>query len=355
MKRFVVWFVVLIVVLSLGACKPTPPAETAGGGAQTQATQPSATPVPAKPTKAPEAKATPVPTTAKATQTPKAEATQPPAEDEDLGQVVDPQESDKITSYRQKLVVEATEEGQSQFQWDSLVEWDKATPARRTLVTGTSEDGEPFEWESIEIGDTTYMRVGDEWMAVSTAEEPPVESEFYTWTEPGTWENSSGCSYKGTETVNGLRAKHWHCTEKVFVGAQPLEGGQIEKGSIDSWISPDYEIAIKTVVEWEGKDEEGKDYSFHMTAEVYDINQPIDIQAPEGVEMPGLPDDIPMIAGAQNVSAIGQMVTFEVEQPLDDVAAFYTQAMADNGWQKGEAMPVPGMMQFTRATGARSS
>jgi hypothetical protein len=81
------------------------------------------------------------------------------------------------------------------------------------------------------------------------------------------------------------------------------------------------------------------------------INEPIEIRAPEGVQKPGLPEDIPLIEGAEDISAIGDMVSFSVARSTEDVSEFYTEAFADNGWAAEEAEgALPGLLTFTKDT-----
>lgn len=271
-----------------------------------------------------------------------------------MGEVVPPELAENITSYRQTLKMQSTLDGKTEIAWNSLTEWVKSIPARRVFVQGTGDDGQPFEWEMIQIGDASYMRFGDEWVVVAGGQEPPT-NETLAWTDPNVWKDDTRCSYKGKETLNGMQVKHWHCDKDVFAyGAlMPIAGGQIEDGRIDSWVSTEFEVAVKTEIEWKGKNAEGKPATFVMMTEVYDINKPFAIEAPEGVDLPGLPDDVPMMDDATEVVAVGQMVSYKVAVSVEDAIAFYTAAMPDNGWEAGEEGFVPGMLSFTK--GERSA
>jgi len=328
---------------------------TACGGLKPPASQ-EASPQPTAlaPTQALQAapKTTPLPTPTPSKQQPTAvpptaTPTEQPAAEENLEEVVSPELSEKIKSYRQDTQW-LNVEGEDRTEFSVNIEWVKEGPARRMVMSGYDKDGKHFEWEIIEIADAQYMRMGDQWMSLSGGQEPPTGEEMLIWTNPDTWKNEPACSYKGQETYEGQKTKRWSCTKEVFAGADVIPNGTIEEGRVDSWVSEEYDIPVHTVVEWQGKDADGKNYAFRLEAKVYDINKPITIEPPEASALPGLPEDIPMMEGAKEVFAMGQMVSFKVEASVDEATAFYTKAMANNGWKAGEASGVPGMMTFTK-------
>ena len=341
------WFSLLAVIALLALCATgcsvlTPPSQQ-GQTAQPTAAQPAG----AQPSAAPASASQPTkqPTAAQA-------AAQPtkvqPIADEEL-EVVAPEMADNITSYRQTLKMLTTVDEEVETDWDSLTEWVKSIPARRMLIGGTESGGEPFEWEMIQIGDVSYMRYGDQWMVVAGGQEPP-SNESLAWVDPNASKDDPACSYKGQETLNGMQTKRWHCEKEVFtrVGMLPFGEGELEDGRIDFWVSTEFEVAVKTEIEWKGTNEEDKPVTFMMTSETYDINKPFTIEAPEGVETPGLPDDIPMMEGASNFVAMAQMVRYDVAGAVQDGIDFYTAAMPDKGWEAGEEGYVPGMLNFSK-------
>lgn len=346
MKRMK-WLALLAVVALLApstiGCNQSSPSSQQGQTPQPTVAQPSAT----QPTTVQQ------PPTQPAQQPTAAQAAPQPTAEEEL-EVVAPEMADNITSYRQTLKMLTTVDEESDTDWNSLTEWVKSIPARRMLIKGADSDGEPFEWEMIQIGDASYMRYGEEWMVMAGGQEPPG-NESLAWVDPNTWKDDPACSYKGQEAINGMQTKHWHCGKEVFtrVGMTPFTDGQLDEGSVDSWVSTEFEVAVKTEIEWKGKNEEDKPVTFLMTSETYDINESFTIEAPEGVDLPGLPDDIPMMEGANDVFAMAQMVTYNVVGTVQDVTDFYTASMPDNGWEAGEEGFVPGMLSFTK--GERSA
>lgn len=109
---------------------------------------------------------------------------------------------------------------------------------------------------------------------------------------------------------------------------------------MDAWVSSEYNAAIKAISTYKAKDQEGKTAEVHMEFEYSDINQPIEITAPEGVQV-GLPEDIPLIEGAEELTAIGSIVSFQVAKSAQEVSDYYIATMQDNGWtyKSDESMP----------------
>lgn len=347
---FLVIFVLLLGATSCGGLKP--PSEQKPAAQPTTPAPVQPTSVPPSPTPAPQKAALPPsPTAAKQpSPTPQQAAPTPtPTEEEEESaeEIVAPELSDKIKSYRQDTQW-ITLEGEDQTGGTVKIEWIKEGPARRMIMSGYDEEGDRFEWELIEIADTKYMRMGKEWMSISGGQEPPTGEELLVWSNPDTWKNEPACEYKGQEMHEGQKTKKWSCTKEAFTAQTILPNGQIEEGFVNSWVSEEYDIPVHTIVEWRGKDADGKQRAFRFEAKVYDINQSITIEPPKGVELPGLPDDIPMMENASEVFAMAGMVSFKVKASVDDAIAFYDEAMVKNGWKKGEESGVSGMMTFTK-------
>ncbi|GAG13279.1 unnamed protein product, partial [marine sediment metagenome] len=122
----------------------------------------------------------------------------------------------------------------------------------------------------------------------------------------------------------------------------------IQDAEGDVWVSTKYDVAVRFIFTWQGKDEDGVAVEGRWESDVTDINEPIKIEAPEGVAAAGLPDDIPMIDGARDVNAMMGIVTFIVDKPVKDVTAYYKSAMPKNGWTFDEGGSMEFMLGFTK-------
>jgi len=300
--------------------------EVAPADKEAEATAPSAKPEEAKteaPTKASEAKPTKAP---KPTATSEAEEAEGPLE---LASAIE------LDSYRQGIKMEG-KHGDEPYSTDMVIEYVADPPAQRFVMKGTDEDGDDISMEMIQIGDATYMGGPDgEWMAMTSSDSPDLTEAGFMDLEDSIY--SDECKYKGKEKVNGLQTKHYHCNERALMAMPTTGGGTIQDAEGDVWVSTEYNVAVKMVFSWKGKDDEGVAIEGRLEMNLTDINKPIKIEAPEGVEKPGLPDDISLMDGAHDVNAMMGMVSFIVDKPAADVAKYYQSAMPRNGWKFDES------------------
>jgi hypothetical protein len=106
-------------------------------------------------------------------------------------------------------------------------------------------------------------------------------------------------------------------------------------------------VIVKVVSTWSGTDADKTKWSGGMQIDVTDINEPIAIEPPEGVEAPGMPEDVPIMAGATNVQSVMGINSVKIAATADEVLAFYDEGMAANGWEAEEG-GIPGMRTYTK-------
>ncbi len=276
------------------------------------------------------------------TRTPTLEPTEEP--EEELAFVDSTRGLSHLDSYRSRTVMSWEEEDGEKGDIEMLVEFVREPPAQRMVMTGLGdEEEEAGEIEIITIGDTSYMRFGDEWMAMS-AQEESIADLGEIWSA-GDFLGGGRGKYVGRETVNGVATKHYRYEKGAF--RLDTELSSIKEGHADVWLSTKYDVYVRVILHMEGEDEDGNEVAFDMESNLTDINEPITIKPPERVEKPGLPEDIPLIDGATEVSAIGGMVTFEVKKSMEDVVEFYEEEMKANGWEMDEPV-IPGMLDFSK-------
>lgn len=222
-------------------------------------------------------------------------------------------------------------------------------PAQRIKMGGTNEDGEPLAIEMIQIGNAAYMDFGTgEWMATTSDEASMTDMGYLT--DPADYVTEDAENL-GVETVNGRSARHYRTTDSWEMA---LGMADLEEGQADWWVDEEEDLLVKMEITWTGTDDDGNHGTFFMTSDLLEVNEPIEITAPEGVAAPGLPEDIPMMDGATDFAAFGTMATFTVEGAVDDVVAYYESALADNGWTYAEDRSfAPTMLTFTK--GSRSA
>jgi hypothetical protein len=127
------------------------------------------------------------------------------------------------------------------------------------------------------------------------------------------------------------------------------EGGEVLEGQLDTWASTEYNVVVRMTAGWKYRDAADVLTEFYLESDLTDINEDITIEAPEGVDMPGLPEDIPLMDGATEVNAITGITSFQVPATLEEVTAFYQEAMPDNGWTQAEGGgAIPSMLSYEK-------
>jgi hypothetical protein len=328
-KAVLALVVLTAVVFTVVSCAPKaepegqapPPAEAP----KTEA-QPTATPAAAQ-----ESTATPVPPAPTKEEAPEKELV-----------VSELSSLDKFDSYRLRQVTSWEEQDGESGSMEVLTEFVREPMAQRMVFTG-KDDGEEWGMESIQVGDTYYMKSDEEWIAVQSADFQ-VEEFGQMWGPEDLLWDSRG-KYMGKETVAGMETKHYRYETSDFGLGIGLS--RIKEAEADVWVSTKHDVHVKVVMRVVGVDEDGIEGTFTTESYLTDINEPIVIEAPEGVAQPGLPDDIPMADGATEVSSFDTMTTFQVAGPQDEMIDFYKTEMAANGW-KLEESPFDAMMSFTK-------
>lgn len=248
---------------------------------------------------------------------------------------------DTLDSYRQTMTTRTVSDGEV-TEWTLVMEFVRDPAATRMVWTSVDEEGEEESWETVQIGTTTYMR-GDEndegqaeWISYTSedAEEPEAAADITNWVSAGNYLDDPSCSRKGREEVDGQGATLYVCDAGVFGAYSSIWGatGKLIEGSVQTWVSDEYNVALRSISEWIGEDDEGIRHEYRSEAVITDINEPFTIEAPAGVDAPGLPDDVPLYPGATMTMAMAGIVGFEVEAALADVSAFYREQMEVEGW-----------------------
>ncbi len=253
---------------------------------------------------------------------------------------------DALDSYRQETTMRVTEDGETEG-WTMMVEFVREPPASHMVWRSIDDDGETSVWEMIQIDTVTYMRTSDrgepgEWMSMTSEDAQPPEQDtaLFDWLGPSQYTDDEHCTQsRGRADVNGHPAVHFSCSKEVFgdlFGIWVL-GGKLLSGSAEAWISTEYQVPVRVITQWEAEDADGTAHAMYMERVVSAINEPLVIEAPEGVAGPGLPDDIPLYPGARITYAMTGMASFEVEADIDDVMAYYMEEMVANGWDAGDS------------------
>ncbi|MBM3188196.1 MAG: hypothetical protein FJZ90_05675 [Chloroflexi bacterium] len=340
LRRVTLLLLVVVLALTTAACGARKKVQEAAEKVVETAVEKVA---PKVETRAAEPTPTPRPTVAEPT------ATQPPAEEEAAQEAPEAVELiGFLDSFRLYVRYQLTQEGEV-YQAEHWMDVVKDPPARRIQTRFTDEDGEEMTSEWIQIGDTVYARpAGDDWIATSDTSGFIGPEELVGLARGYQFSRIPDCQDLGLDTVNGMQARHYRCDESSPLWQAAAEMPELIEGQMDAWVSTQYKEAIKVVSRYKVKDTEGEISEVEMTLEYRDINMPIEISAPEGVQL-SLPEDIPLMEGAKLTAAMGPMIAMMAPKPPQEVSEFYIAAMQENGWtyQADESMP-PMMHSFVK-------
>jgi len=279
------------------------------------------------------------------------------ADDLDEALTYDSDGLDQLDSYRATISYELKKAGGTT---DSFRLEQAATrePAAQHL-TMSSADG---DIEYIQIEDQMWIRFGEEWIQGSADTADMGDDGFGSMlSSSDDWisdVDEGDYEYLGKETVNGIRTKHYRVEySEGWMGMldQADADGDIDNGVADVWIAnePDLsEFIVRYRVELEGT-LDGEEGTVTLAQDVTEVNEDIKIEAPQGVAMGGLPEDIPVYPDATDLTSFGGMTTFTAPDDVETVDDFYTDALADAGWEKGgDGFDMENMVSSTWSKGS---
>jgi hypothetical protein len=195
----------------------------------------------------------------------------------------------------------------------------------------SSQPAQSGTMEFYQIGAKSYMVTQQDGKPQCTAFTSDDNKPSPSLLDRSAFGSISNGTLVGTETINGVRAKHYKYDEKA-TGVKFFS-----KLTGDVWVAEDGGYVVKDVAEWEGNlfgmlsggssTDIGKG---SWTQEVTDINQPFQITPPEGCE--NAAEGLPMMDDATEKTSFGALTTYKTASKLADVAKFYQDEMAKAGW-----------------------
>jgi hypothetical protein len=251
---------------------------------------------------------------------------------------------DKLKSYRMTWQAQwaATDSGDKENAgWDWVEEYSSDPAALHYVwhITDSTDPSKDTNMEAWQMGNTMYIQMQDsdgKSQCMSFSSEDQSSQLTKGLFNPNTLGSVSDAKYVGTDTVNGVQAKHYKYDEKsaALFAAAKVAG--------DIWVAVDGGYVVKETVNWtgasglfgSGSDAKG-DGKWNW--ELSNVDQPIDIKPPEGCG--GAAADIPIMGDATEKSSFGDTITYKSATKLTDVVDFYQNEMKNAGWTlEGEPM-----------------
>jgi len=228
---------------------------------------------------------------------------------------------------------EGTKDGQPDtWTWTMEETFRKDPPAKHVMMNGSGSSTEAFSgMETIEVDGNTYSKFGDICVSSQAGAAPQANATFSPSDIIG---DIKGAQFVGVESINGVPARHYNVDTSSFMTI-----GNYSSAKGEAWVADPGNFVVKYVFEATGKDtffggSGDSEGTLHWDYEVKNVNQPVDIQAPE--DCGGAPADIPTMPDAKDTSSFGEMTTYSSPSPFEDVVNFYKEQMAAGGWAESE-------------------
>lgn len=243
---------------------------------------------------------------------------------------------DKLKSYRVRWNAQwtSTDAGKTDSgTWEWIEEHTTTPPAQHwTWVLTSTQSTQSGKLEFWQVDNTTYMVTTDDsgtaqCQSFSSDEQTGLTSGMFS---PSALGSVSGARFVGTDTVNGVRAKHYTYSQNAIAAAG------FTKASGETWVAADGGYVVKDSFSWEGTAAlfGGNDSGAGKGVWTWDLmnaNQPLTIRAPENCG--GASADLPVMANATGKVMMGPMLNYKTVSSPADVAAFYQTEMPKKGWQ----------------------
>ena len=280
---------------------------------------------------------------------------EPETEESSSGEFTGVSGLNDLSSYRVNFIMEF--DGQSggqpsQGRIEMTMEETQNPPASHLMMTmegdTVAEVGGANAMDIYKMGDTVYLKnaaMGDSWVSFSGGDAESFEQGFFAPDEQLEMPDTANCS--GTETVNGVEAKHCSFTEQDVADDEVV----MESLQGDVWVAVDGGYIVKYTMTatgyGSGTDEEGLfgfgDVSFEYN--LTDANGDFTITLPPeaenggGMDLGGLgdsgdadPGDIPVLDDAEELMSMGGLVTYYTAAGVSDVVEYYRQQLPALGW-----------------------
>ena len=243
---------------------------------------------------------------------------------------LDPDALSGLDSYRTRVRMEwVPEEGDP--EGTSMEQAHTRDPqAQRFVVEGGTGD----DFEFVQIGEQAWYCAGG---ACSQAQADPEDliagfGEEMMF-DPDDMADEANATFVGQEEVNGVQSRHYRLDLSAMETAL-LAQGEVSDVESNVWIADESGLPKFTVrfhMTWNETREE-RSGSGELFYEVFDVNEPISIEPPEGAERSGLPEDVPAYPNAEDSFSMEGMTSFTASDDVSTVADFYAEGLEAQGW-----------------------
>lgn len=236
-----------------------------------------------------------------------------------------------LDSYRTRFRAEwRPEEGEPEII--TFEEAHTRNPSAQRMVMGGMEGVEGFEL--VQIEDRSWVCGGGTCTQME-ADPEELASDFSdaAMFDPGDLTDESNATFVGRETIDGIRTRHY------TLNLTPMQAAFLAQGEVsdlagEAWIADEPDLpafAVRFEMSWTEK-RQNLTGQVSFVYETYDVNVPFTIEPPEGAEASNLPEDVPVYPNGEQTFSMAGMTSFSTPDGVTEVADFYRDGLAAEGW-----------------------
>ena len=220
-------------------------------------------------------------------------------------------------------------------------------PQIMNILMSFSGIDEVMDSESIEMAQiegTSYMVIPEMGCITTSGGDILDDNPFTGMMAPDSFLNDlDNAKYEGEETINGILTRHYSFDKFAMAGTDLTD---VEEANGHIYVAKDGDFLVSMVVDATGKldlFDEGltEDGQLHIEINLTDIDVPVEAAIPaactaEDGSAGGANSEFPMLDDASEVTSFAGVLSYQTALPLEDVMAFYDDALANAGWVKDE-------------------
>jgi hypothetical protein len=206
--------------------------------------------------------------------------------------------------------------------------------AMHVLVRIQEGQAAPTLIEQLLIGGKLFVKYADGWAEMGEQADEGFLAQFGTGILPEEYLAEGKGQFVVKEIVETYGTRHYRFEKEAFKPAQGQK--ELVEATGDIWVSPEHNVYLLAALRLVAVDEEGARITIDLRSSVSQINQPLELKAPEKIITARPIPLIPIMPGATEAGAEGTTSRYTVKASPAEVAQFFREQMPKIGWQESE-------------------
>ena len=274
---------------------------------------------------------------------------------------------EQFDSYRTSTVITWTPDTGEMTLIEALVEATIETglagvgreATQHTVITLTQGEQQTQTLEFVSRGDETWNRTNGQWVQVSVAPTDLLDQVGWVGNPSVVLSEDARGEFVETETMDGMELWHYRYPSEQIAEEQRF--ADFEDAQLDAWVSAEHNVVWRMELTATGTGPQGGAGELELVSMVDAVDEPVDFEVPPeleeegatpepattpteetlpetGAEAPGVltRNEIPLMEGAMDVRAIGNVVVLNVDRSPAEVIDYYTEQLEGSDWSLEE-------------------